>query len=211
MTASAFPGTRPGAQAATLHAVVLGTTRLGPGNRAAVWFQGCPFRCPNCIAPDTLSAEGGSEMYVETLWQRIHAAGPFDGLTCSGGEPFAQPAALAALARKAKDHGLNVIVFSGYKYAALRTKGSRDNAVAAALDAVDVLIDGIYVDHLNEDTGMRGSRNQGIHFLSDRLRDHRSYFETYDKNAFELRPDALGDTALVGVPSKATGRLWQTL
>ena len=29
-----------------------GTRSLGPGLRYAVWTQGCPFNCPQCITPE---------------------------------------------------------------------------------------------------------------------------------------------------------------
>src|SRR6266478_4833228 len=68
--------------------VVPCTEAEGPGRRFALWFQGCPLRCPGCCNPEML---------------------PFEG-----GELLAHAAAGAALARVAHALGLNVMVFSGY-------------------------------------------------------------------------------------------------
>ena len=82
---------------AQIHAIVVGTTRLGPGYRAGIWLQGCPFRCPGCIAPGTLASDAGAAMDVSEVVRIIAQDSRIDGVTCSGGEPFAQAGALAAI------------------------------------------------------------------------------------------------------------------
>ncbi|HEY8504811.1 MAG TPA: 4Fe-4S cluster-binding domain-containing protein, partial [Gemmataceae bacterium] len=37
------------------------TEAEGPGKRFAVWFQGCPLRCPGCCNPEFLPFKGGEE------------------------------------------------------------------------------------------------------------------------------------------------------
>jgi anaerobic ribonucleoside-triphosphate reductase activating protein len=39
--------------------VVPCTEAEGPGRRFALWFQGCPLRCPGCCNPEMLPFEGG--------------------------------------------------------------------------------------------------------------------------------------------------------
>ena len=87
----------------------------------------------------------------------------------------------------------------------------RDSAVADALRLIDVLIDGVYVESRNNGhLGMHGSDNQRVHHLTDRYKGE-SYFETYDRDRFEMRPAISGETMLVGVPSRRASDLWTIL
>ncbi|MFE9093661.1 4Fe-4S single cluster domain-containing protein [Streptomyces sp. NPDC007264] len=72
---------------------------LGPGRRLGVWFQGCSLACAGCMSRHTWDARGGSLHSLSgllELWRDALERGA-DGLTVSGGEPFQQPGALAAL------------------------------------------------------------------------------------------------------------------
>jgi anaerobic ribonucleoside-triphosphate reductase activating protein len=51
-------------------AIVDHTQALGPGNRFAIWLQGCPFACPGCIEPDFLPFDGGQEISIEGVLDR---------------------------------------------------------------------------------------------------------------------------------------------
>eukprot|EP01031_Cornospumella_fuschlensis_P012437 gene12437-15196_t len=44
---------------------------LGPGLRAVIWVQGCPFRCSGCVAPETLPFFGGEIIATADLAQRL--------------------------------------------------------------------------------------------------------------------------------------------
>ena len=63
------------------------------------------------------------------------------GVTISGGEPFEQAAACAALARQVRELGLDVWTYSGYRYEQL-AEGIPDPAARDLLDQTDVLVDG---------------------------------------------------------------------
>src|SRR4051812_25217448 len=73
------------------------TAVLGPGMRAAVWVQGCDLRCRGCILPEGHDRTGGTVVAVPTLAQALLREHGIDGVTLSGGEPFMQPGACAAL------------------------------------------------------------------------------------------------------------------
>ena len=84
-----------------------------------------------------------------------------DGLTLSGGEPFAQPEDCLQLARIAHEHKLNVWSYSGWTFEYLRDHGTE--AQRALLQELDVLVDGPFL--LEERTlalPWRGSRNQRV-------------------------------------------------
>ncbi len=74
-------------------------TVLGPGRRIGLWVQGCSIHCPGCVSQDTWPKDPARAIAVPELiaWCRKVTAGTFDGVTISGGEPFEQPAGLAAL------------------------------------------------------------------------------------------------------------------
>ncbi len=58
--------------------IVPRTKAEGPGERFALWFQGCPFRCPGCCNPEMLSFEGGQQTTVgDVLDQLAEARAPF--------------------------------------------------------------------------------------------------------------------------------------
>ena len=83
------------------------------------------------------------------------------GITLSGGDPFAQAAACAALARRIHALGKDVITFTGYTFERLLEGADEDNAWRELLEETDILIDGPFL--LAEKTLMlpfRGSRNQ---------------------------------------------------
>lgn len=146
------------------------TYALGPGKRFALWVQGCPFSCRGCLAPGWIPFKSADVVDVETLGRQILDVPELEGLTISGGEPMMQAQALADLVdyvRKLR-RDLSVLVFSGFKLADLRQKTNSDQGIAALLDRIDVLIDGLYIEDLNDGHGLRGSSNQSVHFLSER-------------------------------------------
>src|SRR5256885_12043171 len=84
--------------------VVPCTEAEGPGRRFALWFQGCPLRCPGCCNPEMLPFEGGTAMTIDEVASQLSesaARNGLEGITLLGGEPLAHAAAGAALARSA--------------------------------------------------------------------------------------------------------------
>ena len=68
------------------------TEAEGPGRRFALWFQGCPLRCPGCCNPEMLPFEGGEALPLAEVVRRLReaaAAHGLEGITLLGGEPLA--------------------------------------------------------------------------------------------------------------------------
>ena len=182
------------------------TEAEGPGVRFALWFQGCPLRCPGCCNPEMLPFDGGNPLSVAEVVCQVEAAREHgvEGITLLGGEPLAHAAGAAVLARELQARGLSVMVFSGFTIEEARAMP--DLAVADLLAHTDILVDGPYVRE-QPDTERRwiGSTNQRIHFLTPRYH----YDERWRKrNTLEIR--LIGRELTVnGFPSKSAVGLWK--
>ncbi len=143
----------------------------GPGRRAVVWVQGCTLGCPGCFNPDTHSVEGGENISVSDLFDRIVALGEsIEGITISGGEPLQQrPSLLALLKRVRRETALSVLVFTGYTWEEVQHMPDAEILLAC----VDVLIAGRYdaaqrFTPQEKNRFLRSSTNQTAHTLTNR-------------------------------------------
>src|SRR5271157_3475727 len=77
------------------------TEAEGPGRRFALWFQGCPLRCPGCCNPEMLPFAGGQTLTLADVLAQLDAvtASAVEGITLLGGEPLAHATGAVALAR----------------------------------------------------------------------------------------------------------------
>lgn len=141
---------------------------LGPGVRFVLWVKGCDKHCRRCTSPDLRTRAGAKVAPVADLAQAVISAAP-EGLTISGGEPMLQAAALAELCKMVRDAlpSINIIVFTGRLLSELTSAEQKD-----FLSQIDLLVDGEYVDELNDGKGLRGSSNQQLHFLTPALRPY---------------------------------------
>ncbi len=132
----------------------------GPGIRVTFFCQGCPHHCPGCHNPETWDFGCGTDVPAEDLVDVVRANPLCRGVTFSGGEPFAQAAAFAKLARLLKAAGYEVASYSGYTFEEL-LKGSGEQK--ELLSVIDVLIDGPFLlAEKSLELAFRGSRNQRI-------------------------------------------------
>lgn len=83
----------------------------GPGVRFVVFMQGCPLRCGYCHNPDTWDINGGIEMSVAELLEKIKRYreyfGKDGGVTVSGGEPLLQADFVRELFELCKKEGIH--------------------------------------------------------------------------------------------------------
>lgn len=187
------------------------TKVLGPGNRFAIWVQGCPFHCKGCLAPDSLNIDSGYLFSISVLAEEILSQQSIEGITISGGEPFEQAASLVQLIDLVKqEKNLGIIVYSGYDYEKLMRKAKSEIEVSHLLEKIDLLIDGLYIETKNDGFSMKGSSNQRFICLTDRYKEFVDALIMNPHRAVEFHV-GLDDITLVGVPSKQQIDQWNML
>lgn len=167
----------------------------GPGVRFVIWVAGCHRRCPGCSQPEFLSFESGCLVLIKELWAKIRNQSGIDGVCFSGGEPFEHIKPLAALAKMVHDAGFSVVSYTGYRLEVLQADR---NKFGELLDEVDLLIDGEFRQEEAGHHRWRGSANQRLHCLSDRIalpeipQSMREMQITFDASGSEMRFSGVG-------------------
>jgi anaerobic ribonucleoside-triphosphate reductase activating protein len=184
------------------------TEAEGPGKRFALWFQGCPLRCPGCCNPEFIPFEGGDARTLESVLAELDQARAqyeIEGITLLGGEPLAHAEHSAALAKAAWERGLTVMVFSGHTLA--EAKAKNDPHINEVLAHTDILVDGPYMRE-QPDSSRRwiGSTNQQIHFLTPRYRADDPCWQ--QKNTLEIRVRG-NELTVNGFPALQAVGLWK--
>ena len=132
----------------------------GKGLRFTLFTQGCPHHCPGCHNPQTHDFSGGRDMSVDELIAIILKNPLTDGVTFSGGEPFAQAEDCIQIAKAVREKGLNVWAYSGWTFEQLLagTPAQRE-----LLSLCDVLVDGPFIlEQRSLNLKWRGSTNQRV-------------------------------------------------
>ncbi|GAA0585328.1 pyruvate formate-lyase-activating protein [Rhizomicrobium electricum] len=120
-----------------VHSVETGGAVDGPGLRFVVFLSGCHLRCLYCHNPDTWHMKdakktGVAHLLNEVLLYAHYLKRTGGGVTCTGGEPLAQPDFVTAFFQGCKAMGLHT---------ALDTNGFLgDHATDALLDATDLVL-----------------------------------------------------------------------
>lgn len=175
------------------------TEKLGPGKRSVIWLQGCQLRCRGCVASETWSVDGGESLPVDGLAESIASMDGIDGVTFSGGEPFLQAEDLCDLIDLVSERKpeLTFMSYSGYRLEWLRARGQ--DGFDSLLKRLDILIDGPYVERLNDGRLWRGSSNQRIHLLTDR---HEAICNSHKDQSvgIEMALTPAGVPIFIGVP-----------
>jgi len=173
------------------------STANGPYRRSVLWVQGCPKRCIGCWNPNFLSFNGGEKKSVEETLKLLTQNPAIEGVTLSGGEPFSQPIALTELSKRLRQKGLGIMAYSGLTLDEIL----EDDDKSALLFELDILVDGEYVQTERVAGMWRGSKNQNVHFLTER------YMEFFEKVYTEkqricdaiIKPD--GRVTVTGFPT----------
>lgn len=184
-------------------------TALGPGRRVGLWLQGCSIRCPGCISVDTWEPDVGTVPLSEVLTRMNTLAAAADGLTVSGGEPFDQPSALAAILRHWRAiAGTPTLVFTGRELDDLEAWLSEHPGL------VDAIVTGPFRSDLPQTLALRGSDNQQINALTAAGTGMLAYdrLATADDRRLDVGFDEQGNAWLAGIPARGEmGRLRRAL
>lgn len=145
--------------------IIFPVQSLGPGNRICIWVCGCKRHCYRCANPELQAFDSTKEIEIDSLCQMLAPIlSMADGISISGGEPFEQTAELRQLIDFISPQVKDILIFSGYTQEELRAR--KDYDTEHILSSVAVLIDGEYIDELNQGDTLRGSSNQHIHYLN---------------------------------------------
>jgi len=154
--------------------------------------QGCDKRCPGCMAPDWQERRA-NRLWIPWEFAEVHRKESFVGITLSGGEPFLQPLQLARFIDAMRaERDLDVICFTGMPFYELISNEHR-----MLLSRLDVLIDGDYQLDKITASGLRGSTNQHILHLTERLVN--ADLETYPRKV--VVQDVGDGLLLTGIPT----------
>jgi anaerobic ribonucleoside-triphosphate reductase activating protein len=178
----------------------------GPGLRAVVWVQGCTIGCVGCYSSATHPHAAASLIRPAEISEWILSIPNIEGITFSGGEPFEQAAAVLETIRAVKQEkgpNFSVFVFTGFELEVLQR--SEDDNVLTLLEYIDILSAGPYDYKLRDQKLLwRGSRNQSLHFLTQRYSSENIddwIFQT-PVEEITLTSDLINFTGFVGPNSK---------
>lgn len=146
---------------------------LGPGKRVGIWFCGCPRRCKGCSNPELWDFQERYKTKPETVYEMIKtisSSHTIDGFTITGGDPFYQSEELMRLLEMLKEISDDILVYTGYK---------RSELEPDKLENISVLIDGEYVEELNDNSLLKGSSNQEVYILDNaKAHKYKTYFQS---------------------------------
>ena len=177
-------------------------TTLGPGTRLGVWLQGCHIGCSACMSRDTWDPGAAEPKEVDEVIRHVLGIVDerIDGITISGGEPFEQPAALAALIDGLRDAlvlhpvEIDVLCYSGFSFAEL------ERSHPALLARLDAIIPEPFLPGEATDLPWRGSANQPLVALSAVGKDR---YGDVSAPARAVQLDVSGGhLAIVGIPRR---------
>ncbi|MCD7822948.1 MAG: radical SAM protein [Oscillospiraceae bacterium] len=168
---------------------------LGPGERIGIWTAGCCRNCQGCISPELKSIEAGKELSTSEIIGIIRRIGKSpDGFTISGGEPFLQPDALCDLVEELALISDDILIYTGFTLDELAAM--HDENVDRIIAQSSAIVDGPYVDELNDSIGIRGSSNQKLHVFR-----HHELYRGLDACKREVQTVLYGNSMLtIGIP-----------
>jgi anaerobic ribonucleoside-triphosphate reductase activating protein len=152
---------------------------LGPGERLVIWTVGCIKHCHNCANPELWNKDPNKDIDVFELVGMIKKASDnqlIDGITITGGDPIEQIAELNKLLPLLSGITDDLLVYTGYTVQEAEMKLSKSEWETMKRHT-SVLIDGAYVDDLNDnECALRGSLNQNIIYFDETKKESYSAY-----------------------------------
>lgn len=171
---------------------------LGYGKRIGIWTIGCKRKCRNCSNPELWEENPDKDIPVKTITDIIlKYKDNIDGITITGGEPFLQPEELFSLIEKTREMGIeDILIYTGFSFEELT-----ENPVTKKITEISgVIVDGEYIDELNNNIGIKGSLNQRVIVIN------KSLSERYKDFAVARRQSEIinngGKIMSIGIPLK---------
>ena len=159
---------------------------LGPGKRLVIWTVGCSKHCYNCANSELWAADNKKDITSQELFEKIIKLVDLkkvDGVTFTGGDPLEQFDELLELLELFHPFFSDILVYTGYTVDEAR-KITDDDKWRRFTELISVLIDGPYVDELNDNMcGLRGSTNQNIIYFNDAVKDRYTDYLSEGRNA----------------------------
>lgn len=171
---------------------------LGEGKRIGIWVQGCSLGCKKCLNKSTWDRKKGKSVSVPDVFNWLVSLDEkYDGITISGGEPFQQYPQLIAFCHLVKSRtSLSIQCFSGYYLDELEELFPD----RIFLKYIDVLIDGRYIENMNENFESRGSSNQTIYSIKDGVPLKNNEISVNNKWSVKISSD--NQIYMTGIPKK---------
>lgn len=165
-------------------------TTLGPGERIVVWTCGCAKHCPGCANPELQKKRPDAAIEPARLAALLTDLAERTGtrrITFTGGDPLEQAEELAQVLAAIRPAFGDILVYTGFTLEELRRRadfpscllaplpregsaGEKTGARTSLPPLIDVLIDGPYLEALNDGAcALRGSTNQRVIVLNPAL------------------------------------------
>lgn len=143
-------------------------TANGPGIRVSLFVSGCSLCCPGCFNQEAWDFKAGqllTDSVIDTIIQELKKD-YISGFSLLGGDPFEPENQwncqnLCYLIKKAVPDK-DIWAWSGRMYSQIKN--------SPALENVDVLVDGPYIEKLKGNFLYRGSSNQNINYLNKEIK-----------------------------------------
>ena len=178
----------------------VGSNALGPGNRAILWVQGCDRNCDSCISPEWKKKVAATLIEPQVLANLLLKDKSITGITISGGEPMLQAPQLKSFIETCREiRDVDIICYTGYTIEEIKADDLHPER-AQLLELIDLLIDGPYIKEENDLRGLRGSSNQNIIYLTDRLKSYD--FNNGTRNVEFISIDN-SELLMIGIPTPA--------
>lgn len=139
----------------------------GLGFRLYIGFQSCRHNCKGCFNPSAHSFVGGELKSLDYVKQEIAKACKYhEGVTFSGGDSLEQPEQLRILSEYAHSLNLDTWLYTGYTWEQIMSDRIKFNAI----QHIDVIVDGKFIESLKGEYGFKGSANQRIINVKESLK-----------------------------------------